>query len=206
MARPETTTEQRKVKREAILDAARAVFAEKGYHATGIADIAERLGAGHGTIYRYFENKLDIFLTLYDQVNADFLRIAQGTRPDLANTPTEYIGEMQRFCSTFAQVFFREISYMRIYFDEVSSDPAIKKRFDAAQGEFQLSTERFIAIGIDKGFVRPELHVPSAARLLNAMIFETMRSATAASDASSNLLLLAMTLIDLFTKGALQNP
>ena len=59
---PTLTFSQRKRHelREEIVDAAFAEFAERGYHDTGIADIARRLGIGHGTFYRYFENKRDI--------------------------------------------------------------------------------------------------------------------------------------------------
>jgi AcrR family transcriptional regulator len=206
MARPEVTAEQKKIKREAILKAALDVFAEKGYHAAGIADIAIRLDAGHGTIYRYFKNKLDIFLTLFDQLNDDFLKIAWGTRPDRATTPEEYIGEMQKFCLEFSQIFLREISHIRIFFEEIHADPEIRRRFEAAQTEFLATTVRFLTIGRDKGFIRAELHVPSTARLLNAMIYDTMRAATEAESASSNLLLLATTLIEVFTQGALARP
>src|SRR5262249_11816026 len=55
------------VKRELILQAAGKVFAERGYHAAGIADIARELGAGHGTFYRYFKNKEDIARSLIEE-------------------------------------------------------------------------------------------------------------------------------------------
>ena len=203
MARPEITPEQKLVKREAILTTAREIFAEKGFHATGIADIANRLDVGHGTIYRYFKNKLDMFLTLFDALNADFLKIAWGTRPDLAENPEEYIGVMQKFCLDFSQIFLRELSHIRIFFEEAHADPEIRRRFEAAQAEFLDTTVRFLTIGRDKGFIRPELHIPSTARLLNAMIYDTMRAATEAESASTNLLLLATTLIEMFTRGAM---
>ena len=44
-----------------ILQAAFIEFSDRGYHQTAIADIAQRLGIGHGTFYRYFDNKRDIF-------------------------------------------------------------------------------------------------------------------------------------------------
>mgnify|MGYP000131360133 CR=1 FL=1 len=126
MARPEITAEQKEAKRETILAAAREVFAEKGFHAAGIADIAMRLDVGHGTIYRYFKNKLDIFLTLYDAINADLLRIARGTRPEQASNTDEYIAEMQKFYSEFGGIFLRELSHLSIFFDEVHADPEIQ--------------------------------------------------------------------------------
>ena len=203
MARPEVSKEQRQAKREAILAAARDIFAEKGFHAAGIADIAAKLDVGHGTIYRYFENKLDIFLTLYDALNEELLRIARGPHPETATCVEDYVAEMQKFYAEFGGVFLREISHMRIFLDEVHADPEIRRRFDVSQVEFQKATERFLLIGRDKGFVRPELHIPSAARILNAMILDAMRASVQKESASNNLLLLAMTVIEIFTKGAL---
>lgn len=48
-------------RRAAIVAAARSVFARKGYHATGIADIVDELQIARGTFYRYFDSKRAIF-------------------------------------------------------------------------------------------------------------------------------------------------
>ncbi len=44
-------------RRNEILDAAAAVFAEKGYHASTTKDIADRLGMRPGSLYYYFDSK-----------------------------------------------------------------------------------------------------------------------------------------------------
>ncbi|MFL7790868.1 MAG: helix-turn-helix domain-containing protein, partial [Anaerolineae bacterium] len=41
-------------RRNQILDAAAAVFAEKGFHRTTTKEIASRAGIAEGTIYNYF--------------------------------------------------------------------------------------------------------------------------------------------------------
>jgi AcrR family transcriptional regulator len=51
-------------RREEILDAARRVFAERGFKGTTIADIAEAAGIALGTIYLYFPSKDDVFAAL----------------------------------------------------------------------------------------------------------------------------------------------
>ena len=50
----------REAKRQAILAAAIAVFAEKGYHATKMADIARKAEMGKGTLYEYFRTKEEL--------------------------------------------------------------------------------------------------------------------------------------------------
>lgn len=54
--------------KERIVQASLAVFAEKGYHATTIQEIAHRAGIAVGTIYIYFSNKSDLFRTLIQYV------------------------------------------------------------------------------------------------------------------------------------------
>jgi AcrR family transcriptional regulator len=51
--------------REAILDGAFRLFAERGYAATSLAEIAAGAGVATSTIYVYFASKLDILFALY---------------------------------------------------------------------------------------------------------------------------------------------
>ena len=48
------SSEESQGKREAILAAARTLFAQKGYEETTIADIAREAGIAVGTVYLYF--------------------------------------------------------------------------------------------------------------------------------------------------------
>lgn len=48
-------------RREAILDAGLSVFAERGYEAARLDDVAERAGVAKGTLYLYFDDKEALF-------------------------------------------------------------------------------------------------------------------------------------------------
>lgn len=62
---PETRWSRRKQARPAeILDAALKVFAQKGFAAARMDDIAKAAGVTKGTIYLYFENKEAVFKSL----------------------------------------------------------------------------------------------------------------------------------------------
>jgi AcrR family transcriptional regulator len=50
-----------------ILNAARDVFAERGYHEASIAEIAERADIAVGTFYLYFHDKDEAFETILDE-------------------------------------------------------------------------------------------------------------------------------------------
>lgn len=53
-----------------ILEAATAFFAEDGYRSTDVQHIADRLGLGKGTIYRYFPTKEELFFASVDRAMA----------------------------------------------------------------------------------------------------------------------------------------
>ena len=79
--------EDTRSKRQAIIDAARKIFAMKGYEDTTIAEIAEDAGIAVGTVYLYFGNKRDI----YTSVSLDWatLLAAAFVEPTIAALPIE---------------------------------------------------------------------------------------------------------------------
>jgi Transcriptional regulator len=68
-----TTRQNRGAKRRArtradLLEAARKVFAQRGYHDASILDITAEADVGVGTFYLHFKDKDDAFNTLIDEV------------------------------------------------------------------------------------------------------------------------------------------
>ena len=57
----------REERRQAILEAALRLFAERGYHETKMDDVAEKAGLSKGAIYLYYQNKEDLFFSLLSQ-------------------------------------------------------------------------------------------------------------------------------------------
>lgn len=68
-------------KREAILDAALTLFAERGFHGTAVPLVAERAKVGAGTIYRYFENKEALVNAVYRKWKHAFTAAVVETFP-----------------------------------------------------------------------------------------------------------------------------
>jgi TetR/AcrR family fatty acid metabolism transcriptional regulator len=60
-------------KRRVILDAALRVFAERGYAAARISDIAAEAGVGKGTVYLYFDSKEDLLMGVFEACVDDML-------------------------------------------------------------------------------------------------------------------------------------
>lgn len=68
---------ERLVRRSEILEAARTVFAEKGYVGATLDEIAQRAQFGKGTLYNYFDGgKEGILRTILDQMFGDLSGIA----------------------------------------------------------------------------------------------------------------------------------
>lgn len=54
-------------RKKAILDCAKKLFSNQGYYQTHISDIINEAKIARGTIYQYFDNKDDIFITLVEE-------------------------------------------------------------------------------------------------------------------------------------------
>jgi AcrR family transcriptional regulator len=80
-----TREEQRQETRRRLLDAAAQVFAERGYHAASVDEVAEAAGMTKGAVYSNFSSKEELFLALLDDRMSPYLRGYQAVfdaRPD----------------------------------------------------------------------------------------------------------------------------
>ena len=66
---------------DGILDAAQAVFCEKGYEGTVVAEVAASLGVVEGTVFKYFPTKRELLLKVLERW---YLRMADDYAHDLA--------------------------------------------------------------------------------------------------------------------------
>jgi AcrR family transcriptional regulator len=87
------TEARTQAQRERILAAAHTCFVKYGFHAASMATIAETAGMSAGLIYRYFENKNSIILTIIERQLAD-------ARSDIATLRSD-----TDFISLFSKLF-----------------------------------------------------------------------------------------------------
>ena len=72
-------TRRPRAEREAeILSAARHSFAEHGYGATAVSEIAARAGVVEGTIYTYFESKRTLLIAVMKQFYEELIADTRG--------------------------------------------------------------------------------------------------------------------------------
>lgn len=72
-------------RRAALVLAAVDVFAEKGYHASRIADVAKAAGLSHGSVYNYIRSKEDLLYLVTEDHLRGYERIV---RTALADAPS----------------------------------------------------------------------------------------------------------------------
>lgn len=58
-------------RRKHILDCAKQIFSEKGFHNASVSDIVDEAGIARGTFYLYFTGKRDIFDSLLEDLLAE---------------------------------------------------------------------------------------------------------------------------------------
>jgi AcrR family transcriptional regulator len=78
---PSTKPSKSEQTRERILDAALVLFADKGYTATTLRDIAAASGSSLGLTYRYFGRKEELVLALYQRLARELEEEVQALPP-----------------------------------------------------------------------------------------------------------------------------
>ncbi len=111
-------------KRQAILDAALELFAERGFYGTAVPLVAERAGVGAGTLYRYFESKEALVNALYRSWKMALASsLLEGFPMD--QPPRAMFGECYRRLCAFAVEHPRAFNFLELhhhapYLDEES--------------------------------------------------------------------------------------
>jgi AcrR family transcriptional regulator len=72
MSRPAAEKREMPSTAERILDAAEDLFAEKGYSATSLGDVADRVGIRSPSLYNHFRNKEALYEAVLERLLADF--------------------------------------------------------------------------------------------------------------------------------------
>lgn len=164
-------------RREEILDAAQRIFASNGYNETGIADIAADLGIGHGTFYRYFENKRDIAEQVLDRAILSIMKPLADEDPSASETVDEYREQTMRIMlRMFETLGAQPDTFALLQVQSLAIDPEVTHRsFEL----FSENTGHFLQNGVDKGFLRADLDVEITSQALVGLIFEGTRRAIA---------------------------
>ena len=118
-------------RRELIEEAARAVFAEYGYHAASIGEIAARSGITKATLYDHFPSKEALHLELLREQRDELLRIVTPTLEGGGSAEERVRRALDGF---YAYVHDNPYAW-RMLFRETTGDPEIADAHRQIQAE-----------------------------------------------------------------------
>ena len=105
--------------RQAIMQAAITLFAEKGFEKTSIEELAKTAGIGKGTIYGYFQTKNDILHAFcedeLESLHQELTSNADQEIPLLQQMVAIYMSEFHKIIENreFARLFLRQTTFPR---------------------------------------------------------------------------------------------
>jgi TetR/AcrR family transcriptional regulator len=154
--RPNIERPRSENKRSKIIDVAMRHFAEQGYHAARVGDMATELGIAKGSIFQHFGSKDGLFFEVYKKAVRSFSRYLDA--------PTEVrergFFEVVRYWLERTEHLIREdwIPYRVSLLGNYGTDLALKReinRFLLAEDPY--GTVAFVRYGIERGELRSNL-------------------------------------------------
>jgi TetR/AcrR family transcriptional regulator, cholesterol catabolism regulator len=139
------------VRRQAIVDTSAHVFAQRGYHATGITELCAANGLGKGALYHYIGSKEELLAAIHDRVMDEVMagadRVAEaGGSPSvqLAHHGDELLDVIHRY-PDHVWVFLHE-------FPALTGERA--EKFRGRRREYERRLEAVLRAGVDSGEFR----------------------------------------------------
>lgn len=114
-------------RREQLLEAARDAFAERGYHATAMDDIAERAGVSKPVLYQHFASKDDLYLGLLDVQAERLVRLVEEALAATEDNAERVAGAVEAY---FAFVDQEDAGYRLVFASDLSANPRVRDRLD----------------------------------------------------------------------------
>src|SRR5260370_24408832 len=157
--------EQRRV---ALIDAANAVFAERGYDCATTREIAERAGCAEGLIHRYFAGKRGLLLAILQHKGQEVSREWGATLPDRESVHEEIAALLLYYIDSKVE----RSNFLRICVSQAAIDPeigaAVRDGVRAAQLRFVIAK---LQRHLEAGHIRPDVDIEAVATAINGLGF-----------------------------------
>src|SRR6202034_4803555 len=163
-----TLTAKGRQTRTAIEQAARKLFAERGFHGTTLADITSAAGKSAAVFYRYFDDKEDLLAALAESFLQDVVT-PSGLSLHLPDSP-EDDAFVTSVVTGYWNMFKQNIGIMIA----VAQLAATQRRFAAVQNEFRRFGRDMVAASVHRAQEQgygAELHPQHTAAAI-ALLFE----------------------------------
>jgi TetR/AcrR family fatty acid metabolism transcriptional regulator len=139
-------------KRKRILDAAIRVFADHGYHAARVGDIAEDAGVAHGLLYHYFASKDDVLRTIFTENWGEL--IGRFRAVEAAHEPAPK--KLEGIAKMLLRTWRNDPALVTVMVREVARSHQLQDRVDEVREAFAI-VQRVIEEGQAAGAFRPDI-------------------------------------------------
>ena len=102
------------VYRRLVIEAGEAVFAERGFDAAKMQDVADEAGVSLGTLYRAFPGKGELYRAIHSLRGAELLARCQAAQ-DPASSPRE---NLLAYVSAYVEYLAEHPPYLRMHLSE----------------------------------------------------------------------------------------
>jgi AcrR family transcriptional regulator len=139
------------VRRDAIVDTSAAVFAQRGYHATGITELCTANDLGKGALYHYIGSKEELLAAIHDRVMDEVMAGADRVM-EAGGSPSR---QLAMHGDQLLDVIHRYPDHVWVFLHEF---PALTgeraERFRGRRREYEKRIEAVLQAGVDSGEFR----------------------------------------------------
>ena len=140
--------------RSRILQSAVKLFAEKGYEASGVAEICSQSTVSKGSFYHHFHSKQSLFIELLkDWLQGLDVELARVLR-SATSVPEGLLAMAGQMKGVFSAAD-GSIQLFLEFWQQARREPRVWKEFISPYRRYQQYFGRIIARGIDEGSIRP---------------------------------------------------
>jgi AcrR family transcriptional regulator len=184
-------------RRRQIMDAAKAVFAEAGYHGASIHAIIERAQIARGTFYLYFESKAAVFDSILDHAMTDLRARIRRIEVDDPNGPPPQLQLRAQVVATLEYIVQDRPLAMLLLSAGHTPDAEAAERLDQFFAEVRDLLKRALETGMELGLVRrchPELVAAAMHGMIRGVVEQLVHQPNppAIADVVDELLLVAL--------------
>ena len=168
-------------RRRQIMNAAKHVFAEAGYHGASIHAIIERAQIARGTFYLYFESKAAVFDSILDQAMADLRARIHRIEVDDKNAPAPQVQLREQVMATLDFVVRDRPLATLLQSAGHTPDAEAAERLDQFFAEVRDLLRRAMESGMEIGLLRkvdPELAASAMLGMIRGVIEQLIRAET----------------------------
>lgn len=158
----------KELRRQALIDAATAVFAERGYDCATTREIAERANCAEGLIHRYFTGKRGLLLAILE---ARAGQIVEDFAESLPDRPT-VDEDIQQILLWHLDTMWERRDFMRVAVSQAAIDSEIGRTInEGIHNERVRLTEAKLRRHQRAGHVRPGVDLEAIAQAISGLGF-----------------------------------